>query len=222
MTAALTKQESVWTSADQEAYYFASFTPPANAVLVVTMFYQGSAVTPVIADTSGLTWTRFFAGGGAEGIFAWWARTPGTPTAMVISVSFAGDAASTFGGTLFVATGVNYVNPIVQVKWGNGTAVDPILTFDYALKTVNCYFAVLARNETIGAAFVANSGWTNDNYAGLGSPLWSYAAQHRALGESTALQVKFDWATGNVAYEMLIVELAEGAGIAGSQVGMMG
>lgn len=195
------------STANAGTYAFGSFTPTANAALVILAYGSGTVGVGSVSNTCSCLsdWTRFATttyNAGADTAYAYIARANSSTSASVITVSTGADNATGMVAAIFSITGQEGMY-IRQFKTSATTAANPTVTLDIALDTNSAYAAGfgMPRNPPTSTA---PASWTETMDAGQGTPAQGAAAAFRAGGE-TGTTITFT--SASAAYGMLAVEV---------------
>ena len=187
-------QNSTTNAAD---YDFASFTPTANATLVVIAAVRTTVAAGAMSTVSGtsLTWTRKTSGtfnAGADTIYIYWANTPSSTAASVYRVSVTGDNGAGIGAVLYVCTGsdLTTADPLKTAIINSATSTNPTTGTITAMSTTNSYMALwmggLSSSNPANVSTPPSSGggWSESSDAGFGTPTTNHSAAFRNGGET--------------------------------------
>lgn len=165
-----------------------SFSPPANAVIVVVclsnMTAGSSTLTGSITDSlaSHLNWTEVTVSvdfSRRSGITAiWWAPVTSAPGAMTVSVTLtaSGSAIYEMGVVPLVWTGADMTNPIGATTGGDGSTSSANLSVSITPTQTGSALLMGANDSTTAASVSAGSGcyapWGFNSGGGDGSVVW--------------------------------------------------
>jgi hypothetical protein len=206
-------------SQNQTTYPFGSFTPTANATLVIIAAATGTVDDGNITNTSGtaLTWTRIGSRNynTVDTIYAWWARTPGSTAASVYTVDFTGDPATGCNAVIFQITGADQTtsNPVRQFIFNNATSTNAT-TGTLGSATLTGSALVAGWGGTLAAnSSTPPTSWTEIADVGYSTPTANGSGAYRA-GGGTATSYSFT--NASTPWGLAFVEIyASGAGPVG-------
>lgn len=203
----------VATTSNASTYTTGTFTPEANALLVLFAFVTDTFTDPASASGGGLTWTmRYtstlasYGGSGQNSCYIATAQVGATPAAMTVTMNVTGDAGS--GCVMFVyqVTGHDTSDPIVQAfKQAFGGGANPAMTLPSAMGTDNCYMAAIAEANR-NPINCSVTGWTEIGDTGYATPTNGAAAYYRVNGE-TGSTVTFTTAAAAAGFGAVFIEI---------------
>lgn len=168
----------------------ASFTPPANSLLVAACWssFSGNALTYTVTDSQGLTWTNINIhntsdSGGQQGVAAlYWAVAVSSVSMTVTSTISAGNFPT---GKVYVITGADNASPVGGQNEASNTSTS-FTTTGYTIARDGSLGLVCMSNTT-GGATIASSDHTYVTDATTGhNGLAGYKALGAAGGSATA------------------------------------
>lgn len=191
-------------ASNADSYSFSSFTPGGHAVIAVGINVTGTNPVATISDDSGgvLVWTEQFGSDGAgNSTHLWTTVAPAAPSAVVITVSFAG--ATGAEGEAFEVPG----GTCRQAKSAAGAAVaTPAVTLDAAFLTTSAGIAWFF-NATNPAGVTEPAGWTETTDVGHAAPTRGLETATRVSGETNST---ITWQTNSAStWRVIVLEVAE-------------
>lgn len=142
----------------------ASFTPSANAILVVGfhVLAGSSPPSPTWTDSAGLTWTTITDTGfnSTNRYTVKWAQVGASPSAMTVTADYGATSTSSASWGVVELTGHNTTTPIVtgSTQTGSGTSTTPATATVPALSASGNYQLLFVAART--SSCTAEAGWT--------------------------------------------------------------
>lgn len=173
------------SSANVTSYATASFTPTANAFLVVLVFATATTATGSVMGF-GLNWYKYNSGAiSGSTLYIFWAKTGASVSADVVTFDCTGDAATGCFIVVHEATGDDQFTriPIRQSVFNAASSTNANGTFASALDTNNGYIAAYAGGLTAGVSTVP-TGWTQSSDGDISNPTANFFSARRSTGES--------------------------------------
>lgn len=202
-----------WETQGTAAAKSVSYTPPADAVLilVLTTNTQASATTASVTTPGAIagSWTLIGSRGGQAGhdasaVHAWWARAPSAPSATTTTTTTAGGS-NHDGNLTLIALDHNAVDLAVPI----GVTTGANLT-----DSTQAQSQVLTP-QTGGVGFLGGSDWNATGFMAAGAGEERVSTSHTAAQVSTGLMVSTATMTAGSAYT-LNLSLGSAASTVGS------
>lgn len=175
------------SSANTTSYATGSYTPTANVLLVVFVFATAT-VSPGNITGFGVTWYKYFSGtfSGSTG-YVFWAKSPSSPSADVITFECTDDAAT---GCFIVSHEVSGFDNFTRIPFRQSTSnvatsTNANGTFTFALNTNNGYIAGFAGTLGSGVSTVP-AGWTQSSDGAIINPTANFFTGRRSTGETAS------------------------------------
>ena len=145
----------------------ASFVLPAGAYLSLTMaLSSGVGSTPVtVTDSAGGTWVQMYSFAGAVVSRGFWRKTPGTGTAISLTIVTTSSANAVVAGTYFTGASGHFSVLTLQ----SGTTAYHNATTPTATKPGDLYVANVHGTTNGDTTFTATTGWTKGTAATFSS-----------------------------------------------------
>lgn len=208
----------VVSTSNAATYNFGSFTPSTSKLLVVLAMCRGTVDAGAITNVSGtsLTWNKKSSAtmnGGADTMYCFWARTPGSTAASVYQVDVTGDNATGCIAYMFeltdAATAVEVSDPIKQIKFNTGSSTNATTgSLSTSLDTLNLYCAAwwgaLSSSNPANVSTPPNGSWTEIGDNGFATPTTNGSGAYRAGGE-TASSLSFT--NSSTTWGLVLVEV---------------
>lgn len=198
---------------DGTSFTTASFTPPANALLLLFVAdgHATAAEEPTIGGTLGLLWTKVAGQTTTAGTIRgtlWWAKTTASPPTGTLVFTFATVHGSCMGFVNSI-TGANLTTPIKQsgTPFQSTTTDNPGITLPTAIVAGNLTMGFNAWNRTFvlppGAGYTQVSSTVNATV-----PTIIASSEYKAAGAQLV-----DWTTtDDIQKVMFAIEVAAAAG----------
>lgn len=202
---------SVKDTSNIEVYTTASFTPTANALMIV-FSYVVASVLEISLSGGGYEWNvlhKVVPGMGGDTMGLWWTIASASPSAMTISADVTGDAGT--GGIIQLSqwTGFNTTTPIQQAALvKSNISANPTITFDSFINTGNGAIIMFANNTSPFAA-TQPAGWIEDEDSGFSSPATGLYVAHILSGETGRAIATTAISSSNKGFGVEIIEASQ-------------
>lgn len=175
----------VSSSANTTSYATGSYTPTANRLLVVVVF---ATATVSVGNVTGfgVTWYKYTSAVlSGSTLYIFWAVSPPSPSADVITFECTDDAAT---GCFIVAHEVSGYDAATRIPFrqyivNTATSTNATGTFAFALDTNNGYIAAFAGSLASGVSSVP-TGWTQSSDLAIMNPTANFYSARRSTGET--------------------------------------